>query len=75
MATTGRSMRQTGPSAWYWRMTISVAAGAVAAAMAASVRQTGIGWPSAHSARNTHSDAMPLSRQVMTRGLTPICFR
>jgi hypothetical protein len=43
MATTGSSIRVTGPFALYWRTTISVAAGAVAAAIAPSARHIGSG--------------------------------
>ena len=41
MATTISSSRVSGPSALYWRTTIRVAAGAVAAAMAPSVTAEG----------------------------------
>ena len=41
-ATTGSSTSVTGPLALYWRTTIRVAAGAVAAAIAPRVTATGI---------------------------------
>ena len=75
MATTGSSMLQTGPRALYWRTTISVAAGAVAAAMAPSIRHRGRGKPIAMSATSTSATAHRPSKSVMTIGLEPIWRR
>ena len=80
-ATMGSSKLVTGPLALYWRTTISVAAGAVAAAMAPRVMATGSGSTSGPtikwrpiSAASTSSEAITACRMPMTVAVLPVCF-
>ena len=81
MATTGSSISLTGPLALYWRITMRVAAGAVAAAMAPSATHMGRskpGTPSAHRlmrAASTSTTAPSASNAVITKGFVPMRLR
>ena len=70
-ATTGNNVFVTTPLALYWRTTINVAAGAVAAAIAASEKATGNGALNAHKAKKTNPDVINAWNKVITIILFP----
>ena len=74
IATTGSSVRVTGPFALYWRTTISVAAGAVAAAIAPSVSASGTSKPRAQSVMSTRPTAVSAWNMVIIMLLPPMAF-
>ena len=71
MATTDRSDSVTGPLARYCLMTMMVAAGAVAAAIAPRTREKATLCPEMIRPRTTNSTANSDSRQAMTIGAAP----
>ena len=75
MATTGSSICVTGPLALYCRTTISVAAGAVARAMAPRSNARGTSTPKRISPTSTHSAVVSPWKAVMVSGALPIFFK
>ena len=71
MATTDNRDSVTGPLARYCLMTMMVAAGAVAAAMAPRTREKGRLWPEISRPQTTNSTANSDSMQAMTMGAAP----
>ena len=70
-ATTESRVSVTGPLALYWRMTMIVAAGAVAAAMEASTSENGSSCPAISNPASTNSTANSDSNTAMTIGVAP----
>ena len=75
IATTGSRILVTGPCALYCRTTISVAAGAVAAAIAPSIMARGASKPAASSAPVTTSTAINASSSIIIMGAAPTFLR
>ena len=71
MATTDSSVSVTGPFARYCLMTMMVAAGAVAAAIAPSTSENGSGCLAISRPSTTNTTANSDSRHAMTIGATP----
>ena len=71
MATTLSSVSVTGPLALYCLMTIMVAAGAVAAAIAPNTNENGSVCPLRTSPSVTNKTATKLSNMAMTMGVMP----